>query len=174
MRRFRWTAVRLCGGELQSFSFDNRFFVFSAETVQMLTRRFILGFVLALAANCPSPSLGAESVGSTYGLPTYALKIVTHDGHVHRFRVEIADNAASRARGLMFRRSLAPDAGMLFDFKTPQHVSFWMKNTLIPLDILFLDKDGYIINLAVNAPPLSQTNIPSGGAVLGVLEIGGG
>ncbi len=101
------------------------------------------------------------------------LGVVTHHG-VRRFRVEVADTEASRERGLMYRKSLAADRGMLFDFKTPQPVAFWMKNTLIPLDMLFIAADGRIIAIARNAAPYSETPIPSGGDVLGVLEIRGG
>ena len=139
----------------------------------MIARRLILGLVLCLAAGCGSVSHGGE-IDAQHGLPVEQLQIVTHDGHVHRFRVEIADNAASRERGLMFRKSLAPDAGMLFDFKTPQDVSFWMKNTLIPLDMVFIDEHGMVVNVAANATPLSEANIPSAAPVLGVLEIRGG
>lgn len=142
--------------------------------MQVFARQLIIGLVLILSATYGSSSLGAVVRGAQSGLPIQDLQILTHDGHEHRFRIEMADNAASRRRGLMFRKSLAPNAGMLFDFKTPRHVSFWMKNTRIPLDMLFLDSDGYIINLAPNVPPLSETNIPSGGAVLAVLEIRGG
>ena len=138
-----------------------------------IARRLILGLVLCLAAACSSVSRGGD-VGAQSGLPVEALQIVTHDGHVHRFHVEIADNDASRERGLMFRNSLGPDAGMLFDFKTPQDVSFWMKNTLIPLDMLFIDQNGMVVNVAANATPLSEANIPSAAPVLGVLEIRGG
>ena len=109
-----------------------------------------------------------------HGLPVEALQITTHDGHTHRFRVEIADNDASRERGLMFRKSLGPDAGMLFDFHTTQYVSFWMKNTLIPLDMVFIDARGTVVNVAANATPLSEANIPSAGPVLAVLELRGG
>jgi hypothetical protein len=136
-------------------------------------RRLILGLVLALAAGCSSPGRG-DDLAPQSGLPVENLQIVTHDGRVHNFRVEIADNDASRERGLMFRKSLAPDAGMLFDFKTPQDVSFWMKNTLIPLDMVFIDAHGVVLNVAANATPLSEANIPSAGPVLGVLEIKGG
>jgi uncharacterized membrane protein (UPF0127 family) len=93
---------------------------------------------------------------------------------VRRFTVEIADTDAARELGLMNRKALSPDRGMLFDFKSPQPVAFWMKNTLIPLDMIFIDKDGQIISIAANATPLSEKPIPSGGDVLGVLEIGGG
>jgi uncharacterized membrane protein (UPF0127 family) len=139
----------------------------------VFTRRLLIGLVLCLAAACGSPSQGA-SVDRQSGLLVEPLAISTHDGRTYRFRVEVADNDATRERGLMFRKSLDPDAGMLFDFKSEQNVSFWMKNTLIPLDLLFIDKDGYIINLAAQATPMSEANIPSGGQVLGVLEIKGG
>ncbi len=142
--------------------------------MQVFARQLIIGLLLILTATYGSGSVAAEVPGAQSGHRIQDLQIVTRDGREHRFRIEIADNAAARRRGLMFRKSLAPDAGMLFDFKTPQHVSFWMKNTLIPLDMLFLDSDGYIINLAPNVPPLSDTNIPSGGVVRAVLEIRGG
>ena len=136
-------------------------------------RRLILGLVVCLAAACGSVTPGGAEQAQ-HGLPVEALQIVTHDGHVHRFRVEIADNAATRERGLMFRRSLGPDAGMLFDFKTAQNVAFWMKNTLIPLDMVFIDQHGVVVNVAAKATPMSETNIPSDGPVVGVLEIRGG
>ncbi len=90
------------------------------------------------------------------------------------FAVEIADTPALRQKGLMFRQSLAPDAGMLFDFGSEQQVAFWMQNTLIPLDMLFIAADGTIRNIHVNARPLDPTAIPSDGAVRFVLEIAGG
>lgn len=108
------------------------------------------------------------------GLPVEPLQIVTHDGKVHKFRVEIADNDQTRETGLMFRKSLKPNAGMLFDFKRSMNVSFWMKNTLIPLDMLFISKDGVIVNIKSEATPLSTTPIDSGAPVLAVLEIKGG
>ncbi len=92
----------------------------------------------------------------------------------HRFEVEMAVSAVDKARGLMFRQSLAPDAGMLFVYQRPQPVSFWMRNTLIPLDILFIGKDGRIARIHRRARPLDDTPIPSGGPIRGVLEIPGG
>lgn len=92
----------------------------------------------------------------------------------HHFTVEVVDTDEGRARGLMFRTSLAPDAGMLFDFKESRPVSFWMQNTLIPLDMLFIRHDGSIANIQVNAKPMDPTSIPSDGAVEFVLEIPGG
>jgi uncharacterized membrane protein (UPF0127 family) len=102
-----------------------------------------------------------------------SMDIATARGVFH-FRVEIADTDATREHGLMFRRSVAADRGMLFDFKTPQTVAFWMKNTLIPLDMLFIAPDGHIVSIARNAVPMSQTPIPSGGEVLCVVELRGG
>jgi uncharacterized membrane protein (UPF0127 family) len=106
-------------------------------------------------------------------LKTAPLEIVTARGDYH-FQVEVADTSASRERGLMFRKSLAGDRGMLFDFKTPQAVAFWMKNTLIPLDMLFIGTDGRIVSIARDARPMDETAIPSGGSVLAVLELRGG
>lgn len=90
------------------------------------------------------------------------------------FTVEIADDTAERARGLMFRETLAPDAGMLFIYEHPQPAAFWMKNTLIPLDILFFDAAGRMVALHENAVPHDETPLPGGNAVAMVLEIPGG
>ena len=101
------------------------------------------------------------------------LDIATRHG-VRHFEVEVADTDGSREIGLMYRKHLATNRGMLFDFKTPQDVSFWMKNTWIPLDMLFIAADGRIISIARDAIPMSEAPIPSGGATLGVLEVRGG
>ena len=92
----------------------------------------------------------------------------------HVFSVEVMRTRADLEKGLMFRRHLAPDAGMLFDFGEPQTVSMWMKNTYLPLDMLFIDKGGHVVSVARDAKPMSETIIPSGGAVTGVLEINAG
>lgn len=92
----------------------------------------------------------------------------------HAFDVEVVDSPATRAEGLMFRQSLAPDAGMLFDFKESRPVSFWMRNTYIPLDMIFIRADGTVANVHVNAIPHDPTGIPSDGPVQFVLEIPGG
>lgn len=92
----------------------------------------------------------------------------------YKFEVEIADDAEERAQGLMFRQSLAPNAGMLFIYPTVQDVAFWMKNTLIPLDMLFITADGHILRIEKQATPLSETAIPSGAPVKAVLEVNGG
>lgn len=90
------------------------------------------------------------------------------------FNIEVVDTEAGRERGLMFRKSLAPDAGMLFDFFTPQQVAFWMKNTLIPLDMVFIAADGTVKTVHANAQPEDLTPIPSNAEVRFVLEIAGG
>ncbi len=100
--------------------------------------------------------------------------VVKSRGGDHAFTVEIVDTPAKRAEGLMFRQELAPDAGMLFDFKESRPVSFWMRNTFIPLDMLFITAEGLIANIHVNARPQDPTSIPSDGPVQFVLEIPGG
>jgi uncharacterized membrane protein (UPF0127 family) len=101
------------------------------------------------------------------------LEIATKTG-VHVFAVEIADNDAERAKGLMYRRELPEGQGMLFDFHREQEVSFWMQNTYIPLDMVFIRSDGRILRIAENTEPLSTRLIPSGGPVRAVLEVIGG
>lgn len=96
------------------------------------------------------------------------------DGGRARFSVEIAETAEQRARGLMFRKEMAAGAGMLFVYDRPQRVAFWMKNTLIPLDMLFIDDQGRVRHIAQNARPLDETAIPGGDAIRFVLEINGG
>ncbi|MGE5854596.1 MAG: DUF192 domain-containing protein, partial [Deltaproteobacteria bacterium] len=101
------------------------------------------------------------------------LEIATKTG-VHVFAVEIADNDADRAKGLMYRKELPEGRGMLFDFHREQEVSFWMQNTYIPLDMVFIRGDGRILRIAENTEPLSTRLIPSGGPVRAVLEVIGG
>lgn len=92
----------------------------------------------------------------------------------HTFNIEIVDTPKTRAEGLMYRQELAPDAGMLFDFLAESSVSFWMRNTFIPLDMLFITSEGVVKNIHVNARPHDPTGIPSDGPVQFVLEIPGG
>jgi uncharacterized protein len=96
------------------------------------------------------------------------------DGTTLRFSVEVADTAEERAQGLMFRESMPKFAGMLFVYETPQPVAFWMRNTLIPLDMLFFDDAGRLVRVKSNARPLDETPIPGGDGIRYVLEINGG
>jgi uncharacterized membrane protein (UPF0127 family) len=91
-----------------------------------------------------------------------------------RFSIEVADDSAERAQGLMNRASLPSSAGMLFIYEAPQHASFWMKNTLIPLDMIFVDPTGTVTRIHENAVPLDTTGIDGGDGVAAVLEINGG
>jgi len=110
----------------------------------------------------PKPAAGLDTV-----------EIQTSRGPV-RFTVELAITPAEQQRGLMFRKALAPDRGMLFPYSRPQRAAFWMKNTLIPLDIIYIAPNGRVLSIARNAVPHDETPIPSGGLVGGVLEIAGG
>jgi uncharacterized membrane protein (UPF0127 family) len=100
----------------------------------------------------------------------HTLEIASKSG-VHIFSVEVVDNDADRAKGLMFRKELPEGRGMLFDFQHEQEVGFWMQNTYISLDMLFIKADGRILRIAENTTPLSTRVIPSGGPVRAVLEV---
>ncbi len=102
-----------------------------------------------------------------------ALTIATASG-VHAFQVEIAANEATREKGLMYRRFMPADRGMLFEFDREAPVSFWMKNTYISLDIIFIARDGTVKSVAADAEPLSEAIVPSGGPCAAVLELNGG
>lgn len=114
----------------------------------------------------------SEPVGETVG-DTTRLSIETSSGPV-RFEVEFANTPETREQGLMFRESLPSGTGMLFDFGAPREVAMWMKNTLIPLDMIFIREDGVIHRIAANTVPLSLATVASEGPVTGVLEIIGG
>ena len=123
-----------------------------------------LAFVLLLAAPAGVPARAGE---------LDSLEIATSTGR-HAFQVEIANNDATREHGLMDRRYMAPDHGMLFEFDREAPVAFWMKNTYIPLDMIFIAPSGVVTHIAANAEPLSERVIPSGGPAVAVLELDGG
>ncbi len=121
----------------------------------------------------PQSSQAAPAVHPVSGLPVIPLT-VTHAGKAHRFRVEVALTGQEQARGLMFRTAMGADEGMIFPMDPPRRASFWMRNTVIPLDIIFIGADGRIANIAANAVPYDLTPLPSAGLVKGVLELNGG
>jgi hypothetical protein len=113
----------------------------------------------------------AQASGFATGAGTLVLKTDSGD---HNFSVEVATTDQERALGLMFRRSLPENAGMLFLYDRPQPAAMWMKNTLIPLDMVFISADGKVHRIEANAEPHSTALIPSEGPVVGVLELNGG
>ena len=124
---------------------------------------FLLGallFVLLLAF--PARAAGFEP-----------LKVVTAGG-THALQVEVAADDRAREVGLMNRRYMAPDHGMLFEFDVDAPQTFWMKNTYIPLDMIFISRSGFVTHIAANAEPLSERIVPSGGPCAAVLELNGG
>ena len=117
--------------------------------------------------------LAVPAAAQLQRFPTAELTIETAKDR-HKFNVEVASTPAQWEQGLMFRQSLAPDAGMLFDFKAPSPISMWMKNTLIPLDMLFIDAQGRIINIAERTVPGSLAPVSAAGPARAVLELTAG
>lgn len=107
------------------------------------------------------------------GLEVIPLTVTGASGS-HDFQVEVASSPQQRAQGLMFRTALGPNEGMLFPSATPAQQSFWMKNTPLPLDIIFIGTDGRISNIAANTTPYSLDSVTSTGLASAVLEIPGG
>lgn len=129
---------------------------------------------MASAAACqPSASNAVELGRSPAGLEQVPLTI-SSNGREQRFIVEVARTGEEQAMGLMFRTQLAPDRGMIFPMDPPRNASFWMRNTLIPLDMIFVRADGTIANIEANTVPYSEEPVRSVGPVAAVLEIPGG
>ena len=140
----------------------------------MTWRIAVLGAVAVTLGCSPQPAAPEPAADrSPAGLEQMALTIRS-GAKAHRFQVEVARTAPEQAQGLMHRQSLAPDRGMLFPYAVPQPVAFWMKNTLIPLDMIFIRADRTIANIAANTVPLSLEPVPSAEPVVAVLEIAGG
>lgn len=139
----------------------------SAVAALLLTRRGFVALLAGAAIAAAAPRVLAQAFKKS------TLTIVTDKGR-YDFDVEMALTPRQHAQGLMFRRTLAPDAGMLFDYRRPEPVSMWMKNTYIPLDMLFIASDGRIVNIAERTVPRSTEIIPSDGPVRAVLEVNGG
>jgi uncharacterized membrane protein (UPF0127 family) len=137
----------------------------------MMQRRLMMLCVLAVLA-WPGHGLAQSTPNPT--LPTQKLTIVGHDGTKHDFTAEMALTPEQQETGLMFRREVPADHGMLFVWDVPHEVPMWMKNTLVPLDMVFIGADGKVIHIAENTVPQSLANISSGGAVKATLELQAG
>ena len=136
-----------------------------------MNRRTLLAGLAALPA-CALAQTGPNAAQPE--LPKEKLVIVTRDGQKHDFMVEMAITEQQQETGLMFRPAVPADGGMLFDWGTVRDSTMWMKNTVAPLDMLFINPDGSIRHIAENTTPHSLATIPSGGAVRATLELAAG
>ena len=115
----------------------------------------------------------ASNLAAHAEAPLEPLTIDTASGP-HRFKVEVMRTEPERERGLMYRKTMPRDHGMLFEYQAEQPVAFWMHNTYLPLDLIFIDKGGRVVNVARDAKPMDDSLIPSAGPALGVLELDAG
>lgn len=125
------------------------------------------------AGLCAAIAVGLDCAAVRAECATDRVKLRGPDGQAS-FTVEIADTPAERSRGLMYRESLDQGAGMLFLYPEPRAVSFWMKNTAVPLDIMFIDAQGYVQKIAYRAHPFDETPLPGGDGIQYVLEVNAG
>lgn len=143
--------------------------------------RLLPALALCLAACSPQaaeaerPSAPeASAVHRVSGLEVIDVTITTASGP-RTFRAEVARTAQEQSRGLMFRTEMGPDEGMLFPYEDNPHVlGFWMRNTVLPLDLIFIAPDRRVLNIAANAVPYSEASIRSTGVAAAVLELNGG
>ena len=133
----------------------------------------LLPLTLGAGACQPSANSPVEALAPS-GLEQIPLTVRTAAGRSHRLTVEVAQTPEQQATGLMNRQSLAPDHGMIFPYDPPRDASFWMKNTLIPLDIIFIRPDRTVARIAAQTVPLSLDPVSSLEPISAVLEIGGG
>jgi uncharacterized protein len=129
-------------------------------------------FIVALLSLTLSLGMTGTSM-SQATMRTEQLTLVTATGE-HKFTIEIAESGADKARGLMFRRTMADDAGMLFPYEPPQEATMWMKNTYLSLDMVFIRADGVVHRIEAGTEPFSEAVITSGGDVAAVLELKAG
>ena len=138
-----------------------------------MSRRFTLVAALALIPL----SVMAQEQNITHAqpdLPREKLTIITHDGKRHEFNVEMAKTPDQQTIGLMFRTHVADDGGMLFDWGPPRESQMWMRNTLVPLDMVFINADGSVRSIAENTVPRSLAVVASHGLVRATLELAAG
>lgn len=147
----------------------------SGAKIRRITRKFISRwFLIAIFGGFPAVVIMAIPGGAIADTCRQDTVYLRGDWGQARFSVDVADTEATRARGLMSRADLPTSSGMLFVYPTPREVGFWMKNTLIPLDMIFVGVDGVVRLVHHNAVPHDRTVIPGGDGVLAVLEINGG
>jgi len=141
-------------------------------------RHLLFAVLAATLVACSPGAGGAAPAASKAAHPESGLEVipltVTSASGAHHFKVEVARSAMEQAKGLMFRTKLGPDEGMIFPMNPPRGASFWMKNTVISLDLIFVAPDGRIANIAANAVPYDLKPLLSAGQVKAVLEIPGG
>ena len=142
------------------------------RTLLTLALALIISFAAPAMAGNPLDTLKKFSSEITFEKDV--ITIATHNDNRYQFDVEIAASQRQQAKGLMNRKSMAPNEGMLFIFGHSRKTAFWMKNTLIPLDMIFIDKNGRIDHIHHNAKPLDEAQITSPRPVAAVLEINGG
>ena len=150
-------------GKVDGVRVDSRHMMVYGFFMRMIR---LISFLILLAAPVLAQGLVAFSHDH--------LVIITADGKHHNFDIELAQTPEQQTQGLMYRRTLGADAGMLFDFHQIKPVAMWMKNTALPLDMIFIAADGTIAGIAERTVPQSQDIISSPGAVRAVLEVNGG
>lgn len=138
-------------------------------------RRIAVAFVACLSLMTAACAEGAPAADAPtpVAFGKGELTIITATGP-HHFDVEIAETPEQRERGLMYRTEMAPDAGMIFNYHRDTTIAMWMKNTVLPLDMVFIRADGTVFGVAKGAVPYSETVIQSGEPVRAVLEINAG
>ena len=143
-------------------------------------RALVVSLLLLVLPACsqaaqPSPTPAAQdAVHPVSGLQVIPLTVTTPGGETHAFRVEVARTPQEQSRGLMFRTEMGSDEGMLFPYAQPQILSFWMKNTVLSLDLVFIGPDRRVVNVAANAVPYSEAPILSAAPAIATLELNAG
>lgn len=133
--------------------------------------RLLFLFLCLAGTIVPTGAAGADEAGGEISVTPLTIETATG---THDFQVEVAATRPARERGLMFRTGLAPNRGMLFDYSAPREIVMWMKNTLIPLDMVFVDAGGRVVNVHSDAVPGSLSSIRAARPARVVIEVPGG